>query len=99
MVNMIAVCGWRVIKHLKSGSVKAWSGNRPADRMGIGRDVIHWAVGTPSEEHILLDYDVKQIKSVDLSVKRLLKMIWDFVGVVCLVVPWVVDLELMCNGM
>ena len=96
---MIAVCGWRVIKHLKIGSVKAWSGNRTADWMGIGRDVIHWAVGTPSEEHILLDYDVKQIKSVDLSVKRLLKMIWNFVGVVCPVVPWVVDLELMCNGM
>ena len=78
--------------------MKAWSGNRTADRMGIGRDVNHWAVGTASEEHILLDYDVTQIKSVDLSVKRLLKMIWDFVGVVCLVVPWGVGLVLMCNG-
>ena len=47
----------------------------------------------------LFDYDVKQFESVDLSVKRLLKMIWDFVGIVRLVVSWGVYSVLMCNGM
>ena len=56
------------------GFAKAWSVIRTADRMRGRRDVIHWATGIPSEEQILLGYEVKQISSVDLSVKRLLKM-------------------------
>ena len=48
---------------------------------------------------ILLGHKVKRISSVDLLVKRMLKLSWDFVGVVRLVVTRGVDSGLMSNGM
>ena len=72
-IAIVKICGENV-ENYKSRVLVARSGNRTADRTLGQRDVIHWATGIPSEEQILLGYEVKQISSVDLSVKRLLKM-------------------------
>ena len=53
----------------------------------------------PLARCILLGHKVKRISSVDLLVKRMLKLSWDFVGVVRLVVTRGVDSGLMSNGM
>ena len=72
-IVIVKTCGENV-EYYKSRVLVARSGNRTTDRTLGRRDVIHWATGIPSEEQILLGYEVKQISSVDLSVKRLLKM-------------------------
>ena len=55
--------------------------------------------GVSCEDCISLGNKIKRISSVDLLVKRMLKLSWDFVGVVRLVVTRGVDSGLMRNGM